>query len=70
MALSGEQFDRIDRDTTTSRLCFKPAKRFVKVECLRIEPWSGVPTLDRVVKAIDIRVCRRHRLGYKRLILL
>ena len=57
MALSGEQFDRIDRDTTKSHLCFKPSKRFLKVKRLRIEPWSGVPALNRVIKVINIRVC-------------
>jgi len=57
MALSGEQFNRIDRDTTKSHLCFKPSKRFLKVKRFRIEPWSGVPPLNRVIKVINIRVC-------------
>jgi len=56
MALNGEQFDCIDRDTTKRHLCFKPSKRFLKAKRLRIEPWSGVPTLNRVIKVINIRV--------------
>ncbi len=55
MAFSGEKFDRIDRDTTKSRLCFKPRKRFLKIKRLRIEPWSGVPVFNRVIKVLNIR---------------
>jgi len=54
-ASSGKKFDRVDRDTTESRLCFKARKRFLKVKRLRIEPWSGVPALNRVIKVLDFR---------------
>jgi len=39
-------------------LCFKPSKRLVKLKRLPIEPWRGVPALNRVIKMINIRVCR------------
>jgi len=57
-ASSGKKFDRVDRDTTESRLCFKARKRFLKVKRLRIELWSGVPALNRVIKVLDFRNVR------------
>jgi len=30
----------------------------VKLKRLPIEPWRGVPALNRVIKMINIRVCR------------